>query len=327
MRFVPVHRVRDVVGSVLRRTVGVAWTALIVVSCSTGDSLLFLTDTLFESAFLDEGANGQLVSTTTSLGIELDRLTVDRNVSSETFIDTLAETKAKFVVVTPFLADLAASAAPVYRDRRFIVLYGAELSPQENIQRLAPDRSTAFHAAGAFSARLLRYFSEQGVDPVRILVLAYVADPRRARELDTFLAGYEKTADLGLSTPEVRRFSTLQEGRSVARTMASSWSDYELVLVALSTMNADVLSSLSKSDGTYVITEGFGRDLPAEERIVAVIVEDWIGAIAEAIESRNPRVVIPSRLVPGPGWSRLRAPAGLFDATDLRGPTGDSSSK
>ena len=82
--------------------------------------------------------------------------------------------------------------------------------------------------------------------------------------------------------------------------------------VFLSSMNAEALQAVAGTEGAYVLTEGFAGPTPGSDRVVAVVEEDWIAAVADAVDSRSPRLVIPSSLVPGPSSSRLGIPTELF---------------
>ena len=235
------------------RLLGLFLFAMLALSCRTGDALLVCADTYFDSAFLTDDARSQLAKAMTGLGVRFDLRSLDPNTDAQSFLEVLGKRNSEFVVLTPFLADLAAAAAPVYRDRRFIVLYGDQISPQENIQRIVTDRSSAFFDAGRFAARLARYVGETAPHGGRVIVVAYDGDDRRKRELTTFLDGFEQGAGGaalgGLGEPEVRRFSSLQDGRAAARLVRDSSEEFDVMAVFLSSMNAEALQAVAGTEG------------------------------------------------------------------------------
>jgi len=304
---------------------------VLVSSCSPGETLLLASDTYFASAFLDTTRRERLEDVADELRVRYSLRILPPDTPADQLIEMLNASDAAFVITTPFFAGLAAAAAPVFRDRRFIVLYGGALAAQENIQRIATDRSSAYADAGAFVARLSRYLAVTSGEPARVFVVAYTGDERRVRELETFLAGYggqrsagvegleesggisDEARAIPLLDPSVKRFGSLAEGRVVAREMTDALDEYDIFVVSTGSMNAEALSVVDGAETAYVVTERFGGPLPAENRIVAVVEEDWVAAIGLAVDSRNPRVVIPSDLRPGPAQQRLGIPAALFE--------------
>ena len=277
---------------------------LLLGSCTESDGVLFIADRYFDAAEtdLEQSLSRELAGT----GLQISYSVVESNLSPDRFIEIIAGSQANFVVAPPFMAHFVASAAPVYRDRRFIVIFGDSIAPQENIQRLASDRTAAYHLAGRLSASLLGGGAladgEGGV-----LVLARTGSASRKRELETLLDGFRsRRGDLGvvIPDPDVREFSDTNDARGAVRAASSSAGRYSLLIVSLGSMNADVLAVVPATE-VSVITEGPLVSLPPIDSIVAVIEENWRSALKTAVDSRNPRLVIPSTLVPGRGLERL----------------------
>ena len=161
-------------------------------SCTSDETHLFFTDVYFESA---EGElKKKIADAFTGSGIRVVYSIVPSGTLADSFIETISESEARFVSATPLLANLVAAAAPVFRDRRFVVLYSERLVAQENIQRLASDRTNAYFRAGQLAVRLIEE-TKTSDELGRALVLAFVGNEARQRELETFVEGFKSIRD------------------------------------------------------------------------------------------------------------------------------------
>ena len=274
------------------------------ISCTSEEELLFFTDVYFDAA--DAELKNTIIETLTGSGVRAVYSVVPSGTSAETFIEIISRSEARFVSATPLLANLVASAAPVFRDRRFVVLYSEGLVAQENIQRLASDRTNAYFRAGQLAVRLI-VETKTSVELGRALVLAFVGNEARRRELETFVEGFNSLRDeLGvvLPNPEIREFGSTNDARGAARIVPET-KNYSLVFISLSSMNSDVITAIDNISSLPIITEGPLESVPGSDSVVAVIEEDWISALVGAIDSRNPRIPIPTLLLRGPAFDRL----------------------
>jgi hypothetical protein len=282
---------------------------LVVTSCTSGEEFLFLSTPYFEAAFPDSRATAS--SRLSDIGLDFQAEIVEPELSSDSFMTFLNRTTAEFIFATPFLADKIASAAPVFRDRRFLVLYADQLTSQENIQRLATDRSASYHAAGRLAAAFLAdaYEREGSDDGVKMLILVLTDSDRRQREFDTFIEGYSAEiegfdGDADIEEPVIELYTDRREGRNASRLVNNSADEYRLVFASLGAMNVEVMNAAGET-GVAIITESIGVAPVGGVNVIAYINEDWLSGIEMAIESRNPRVVIPSTLEIGPGSERF----------------------
>ena len=276
-------------------------TLIFSLSCTTEENLLFFADVYFDTVEteLDQALSDSL----DDIGIRVIYRTITPGTSADSFIEMISQSDARFISASPLLANLVAAAAPVFRDRRFVVPYSDGLVAQDNIQRLASDRTNAFFRAGQLAVNIL----DESTDELRrLLVLAFVGDETRRRELETFIEGFESVRDeVGqLPNPDIREYGSTDDARGAAR-VAGETENYSLVIVSLASMNTDVISAIVSTGSVPIITEGPLESVPGVDSVVAVIQEDWIGALVTALDSRNPRIPIPARLLPGPALKRL----------------------
>lgn len=256
--------------------------------------MLFCVDEYWRAAYLTEKVKDRLEATIVENGMSLKIVEVTAEEPIDNFIDRIESSSAEFIVGTPFLANLVTAAAPVFTERRFIVLYGGSITPQPNIQRLAVDRTSAFHRAGSFLTAHTDWFEDQTGEKPRIMVISKSGNERRKREFMSFLDGYARRGDV-----TIHELAEADDSRHVIRLISEAAESLDVIVLFLSSMNTDVMRNAINSTDAVIITEGPVTDTPFAPRVAASIEEDWVEGLALAIDSRNPRITVPTNLEPG----------------------------
>ena len=221
----------------------------------------------------------------------------------------VSESTASFIGVTPLLAQEVVASARAFDSRRFIVLFSQNLSAQQNIQRLVSDRSEAFRRAGRLVGEIV---SGSEGETARAVALFNTDSRDGARNLEAFRRGFNE--QFGADTGDrlvVHRISAEEGTAEIRRILARERNqEPEVLILAAGSGNGAALEVAIPQFSAGIVTEGPIQIDQIADRIIATVEEDWISGMITAVESTNPRVVIPAALergnaVPDEVWEKI----------------------
>ncbi len=284
--------------------------AVLQTGCVRGDKLLFISDSYWWKAYMNDDVIERFKHAGSDHGIDVELRLIGGREEGKEYSTIVSESTASFIGVTPLLAQEVVASARAFDSRRFIVLFSDNLSAQQNIQRLVSDRSEAFRRAGKLVGAIV--MGSEG-DTSRAVAIFGTDSRDGVRNLESFRRGFDE--QLVTDTGErlvVHRISAEEGTAEIRRILARERNqEPEVLVLAAGSGNSAALEVAIPQFRAGIITEGPVRIDEIADRTIATIEEDWISGMITAIESTNPRVVIPAALkrgnaAPNEVWENIK---------------------
>ncbi len=275
---------------------------LLLTSCG-GPDILVVRDQYWKVTDFDQKIENKIQKVSEQLDETVAYVDLSFPLDTAAVTESITRANPKVALLSPLFSADAVEVATQEGERR-IVAFGlgtGNIASVENLSLIVTDRRDAFRRAGALCRRFLDY---PGNETRKVAGLFYSGGRERASERAAFEEGI---GDVSGNRVFIQTFPRL-DGIGQVNTYLSGLADEDvgIFFVSMSGIDRDVLAAIITRNQAFFIAEWLGDAggvVPYEDRVLAMVREDWIGVFSFNLSGAGPEIDVETVLLPGPASS------------------------